>query len=135
MVCLLWRCLGDIMILTVQASEVTTCAGNGETGSTRMEMIKRFFLHRVDGQGTRLAIDLTHKYAIIIPPTATDPRLTFSDMTVMRTERTLHSSTFQMLIIPTFYHLQIFLRQRITRISRIWLRILFIYILFAYNNS
>ena len=93
MVCLLWRCLGDIMILTVQASEVTTCAGNGETGSTRMEMIKRFFLHRVDGQGTRLAIDLAYKPAIMIPPTTTDTRLALSDVTVMRTERTLHSPT------------------------------------------
>jgi hypothetical protein len=135
MVYLLWRCLRDIVVLTVQTAEVTACAGNGETGGTRMEMIERFLLHRVDGQGTRLTIDLAHKHATMIPPTTTDTRLTFSDVTVMRTERTLHSSTFQMLIIPTFYHLQIFLRQRITRISRIWLRILFIYILFAYNNS
>ena len=134
-VCLLWRCLRDVVVLTVQTAEITPCAGNGETGGTKMEMIERFLLHRIDSQGTRLTIDLAHKYAIIIPPTTTDTRFTLSDVTVMRTERTLHSSTFQMLIIPTFYHLQIFLRQRITRISRIWLRILFIYILFAYNNS
>ena len=135
MVHLLWRCLRDIVVLTVQTAEVTACAGDGQAGGTRMEMVERLLLHRVDGQGARLAINLTHKHTAIIPPTATDTRLTFSDVTVMRTERTLHSSTFQMLIIPTFYHLQIFLRQRITRISRIWLRILFIYILFAYNNS
>ena len=107
MVCLLWRCLGDVIILTVQASEVTTCAGNGETGSTRMEMIKWFFLHRVDGQGTRLAINLAYKHAIMVPPTATDTRLALSDMAVMRTEQALHSPILQMFIIPTFYHLQI----------------------------
>ena len=107
MVYLLWRCLGDVIILTVQAAEVTACAGNGETGSTRMEMIKRFFLHRVDGQGTRLAINLAHKHAIMIPPTTTDTRLALSDMAVMRTEQTLHSITLQLPIIPTFFHLQI----------------------------
>ena len=69
-------------------------------------MIKRFFLHRVDGQGTRLAIDLAHKHTIMIPPTATDPCLTLSDMAVMRTEQTLHSITLQLPIIPTFYHLK-----------------------------
>ena len=104
MVHLLWRCLRDIVVLTVQASEVTACAGNGETGGTRMEMIERFLLHRIDSQSTRLTIDLTHKYAIIIPPTATYTRLALSDVTVMRTKRTLHSTTLQLPIIPTFYH-------------------------------
>ena len=107
MVCLLWRYLRDVMILTVQAAEITPCAGDGQTGGTRMEMIERFLLHWIDGQGTGLAIDLAHKHATMIPPTATDTRLTFSDMTVMRTKRTLHSPILQFPIIPTFFHLQI----------------------------
>jgi hypothetical protein len=93
MVCLLWRGLGDIMVLTVQASEVTACTGDGETGGTWMEMIQRFLLHRINGQGTRLTIDLTHKPAIMIPPTATDTSLPLTYMTMVGTDLTLHSPT------------------------------------------
>ena len=59
-----------------------------------MEMIQRFLLHRINGQGTRLTIDLTHKPAIMIASATTDTCLTLSDMTVVGTEQTLHSPTF-----------------------------------------
>ena len=95
------------MVLTVQASEVTPCASDRETSGTRMEMVERLLLYRVDGQGTRLTIDLAHKHAIMIPPTATDTCLAISDMAVMRTKQTLHSITLQLPIIPTLNHLHI----------------------------
>jgi hypothetical protein len=107
MICLLWQCLRDVVVLTVQAAKVTPCAGDGQAGGTRMEMVERFLLNRINSQGTRFAIDLAHKHATMIPPTATDTRLTLSDMAVMRTEQALHSPTLQTFIIPTFYHLQI----------------------------
>ena len=105
---LLWRLLRDVVVLTVQTAEVAACAGDGQAGGTRMEMVEWFLLHRVDGQGTRLTINLAHKHATMIPSTTTDTRLTLSDMAVMRTEQTLHSPTLQMFIIPTLYHIQIF---------------------------
>ena len=108
MICLLWQCLRDVVVLTVQAAEVAACTGDGQASGTWMEMVKRLLLHRINGHGTRFSIDLAHKHATMIPPTATDTRLTFSDMTVMGTEQTLYSPTLQMFIIPTLYHIQIF---------------------------
>ena len=75
MVCLIWRCLRDVMILTVQTMEVTTRTSQGQTGRPWMEMIQRFLLDGVDGQRTRLAKDLADEFAIVIPATTTKARL------------------------------------------------------------
>ena len=56
-----------------------------------MEMIERFLLDGVDGQRTRLGIDLADECTIVIATTATDARLPIGYATMMRTEQTLHS--------------------------------------------
>ena len=78
------------MVLTIQATEIATRTGDGQTCCARMEMIQRLFLDRVDGQRTRLAIDLADQYTIVIPATATKPRLTIGDMAMVWTEQTLY---------------------------------------------
>jgi hypothetical protein len=74
------------VVLTVEATEVTACAGKGKTLGAWMEMIERLLLDGVDGQGTGLSIDLTKEYAAIISSTATTSCLAFGDITVVRTE-------------------------------------------------
>ena len=74
------------MVLTVQATEIAACAGNGETSRTRMKVVERFLLDGIDGECTRLAIDLADKHATTIPSTATDTRLAIGYAAMMRTE-------------------------------------------------
>jgi hypothetical protein len=60
----LGRCnLRDVMILTVQATEVTTRTSQGQTGRPWMEMIQRLLLDGVDGEGAGLGIDFADKHA------------------------------------------------------------------------
>ena len=100
--CHLFRgCLRDVVVLTVQTTEVTTCAGNRQTGGAGMEMIKWLLLDGINSQGTRLCIDLADEHPIMVPPTATSSRLTICNMTVMRTELAFHRSILSSLIIPT----------------------------------
>ena len=96
------------MVLTVQATEITTCAGNGQAGGSWMEVVERFLLDGIDGQRTGLTIDLADEYTIMIPSTATDARLSIGNMTMVGTDLTLHSPTLQLPIIPTLFHLQLF---------------------------
>lgn len=87
----LGRCnLRDVMILTVQTMEVTTCTSQRQTGRPWMEMIQRFFLDGVDGQRTRLAIDLADEHTIVIPATTTKARLAIGYPAMMRTDQALH---------------------------------------------
>ena len=97
------RGLRDIIVLTVQAPEITACAGKGETGRTRMKVVERFLLDGIDGQCTRLGIDLADKCTTTISSTATDARLAIGYAAMMRTEQTLHSSIIQTLIISTLH--------------------------------
>jgi hypothetical protein len=92
------------VILTVQTTEVTTCAGEREALGARMEMVERLFLDGVDGQGTGLGIDLAKKDTAIIAPTATAACLSIGNMAVVRTELTLDCPTLQLLIIPALFH-------------------------------
>ena len=81
------------MILAVEATEVTACAGKRKKLGARMEMIERLFLDGVYGQRTGLAIDLTKECAAVITTTATTSCLSFGNMAVVRTELTLYSPT------------------------------------------
>jgi hypothetical protein len=92
------------VILTVEATEVTACAGKRKALGAWMEMIERLLLDGVDGQRTGLSIDLAKENTTIIATTATASCLTISNMAVMRTERALHGPTLQLLIIPTLNH-------------------------------
>ena len=78
------------MILTVQTMEVTTRTSQGQTGRPWMEMIQRLLLDGVDGQRTRLAIDLADEFAIVIPATTTKARLAIGYPAMMRTDQALH---------------------------------------------
>ena len=69
-----------------------------------MEMIERLFLYRVDGQRTRLGIDLAEEHAPLITTTTANTRLAIGDTTVMGTEQTLYYPTLEFLIIPAFHH-------------------------------
>jgi hypothetical protein len=91
------------VVLTVQATEIAACTGDGETCGAGMEVVERLLLDGIDGECTRLAIDLADKHATTIPSTATDTRLAIGYAAMMRTEQTLYSSIIQTLIISTFH--------------------------------
>lgn len=87
----LGRCnLRDVVILTVQTMEVTTRTCQRQTGRPWMEMIQRLLLDGVDGQRTRLAIDLADEFAIVIPATTTKACLTIGYPAMMWTDLTLY---------------------------------------------
>jgi hypothetical protein len=91
------------VILTVQTTEITACAGKRKALGAWMKMIERLLFNGVDGQGTGLSIDFTKENTTIIATTATASCLTISNITMMRTERALHGPTLQLLIIPAFH--------------------------------
>ena len=47
--------LRDLVVLTVQTTEVTPCAGQRQTRGARVEMIERFLLDRINGKRTEEA--------------------------------------------------------------------------------
>ena len=103
------RGLRNVVVLTVQATEVTTRTGQRQTRRTWMEVVQRLLLDGVDGQRTRLTIYLTDEHATLISPATAHARLTLSNTAMVRTERTLHPSVIQLLIVPTFHYQHIFL--------------------------
>jgi hypothetical protein len=98
-----WRHLRDFVVLTVQATEIATRAGDREALGARMKVVKRFLLDGVDGQRTRLAIDYASEHTIFVAPTSTDACLAVCNMAMMRTEYALHLSIFQGPIVSAFH--------------------------------
>ncbi len=96
------RGLRDIVVLTVEAMEVTSRTGEGETLGTGMEVIQRLLLDGVDGQGAGLGVDFADEHAIAVATAATETGLALIDMAVMRTELTLDCPVLQFAIISTF---------------------------------
>ena len=96
------------MILTVQTTEVTTCAGDGEAGGARVEMIERLLFDGINSQCTGFGIDFADEHTILIATAATDAGLAIGNATVMWTEPTLNGTILQRLIISTrvFFHLE-----------------------------
>ena len=82
--------LRDLVVLTVQTTEVTPCAGQRQTGGARVEMIEWFLLDGVDGQRTGFVIDLADEHAIVITTTATATCPIVGNTAMMRTEQTLY---------------------------------------------
>ena len=97
------RGLRDVVVLTVQATEIATSTGDGETSGARMEMIEWLLLDGIDGQRTRFTIDLAQKHAVLIPSATTNARFTFGNAAMVRTEQTLHSTILQTHIIFTLH--------------------------------
>ena len=91
------------MILTVQATEIAACTGDGETCGAGMEVVERFLLDGIDGQCTRLGIDLADECATMISSAATDARLAIGYAAMVWTEQTFHSPIIQTLIIPALH--------------------------------
>ena len=104
MIDIIWCDLRDIMILTIQATEIAARTGKRKTRGSRMEVVERFLLNGVDGQCTGLTIDLADEYAIMIHATLAAPRLAIGNMTMMGTELALHHPVIQSLIISTLHH-------------------------------
>jgi len=95
------RGLRNIVVLTVQTAKVAARAGQRQTRRTRMEVVQRLFFYRVDGQRTRLTVDLAHEPPTLISSATANTRLALSNATMVRTKRTLHPSIIQPLIIFT----------------------------------
>ena len=95
------------MVLTVQTTEVTPCAGQRQTGGARVEMIEGFLLDGIDGQRTGLGIDLADEHTVVVATTTTTACLAMGDMAMVGTELALDSTVVQSLIIPTLLHLLI----------------------------
>jgi hypothetical protein len=91
--------LRDLVVLTVQATEIAARTGEGETGSARMEMVERLLLDGIDGEGTRLGVDLADKHAASISAAAADAGLAISNVAMMRTEPAFDLLILQTLII------------------------------------
>ena len=87
-----WRYLRNLMILTVQAAEITARTGYRQARGAGMEVVERLLLNGVYGQRTRSAVYLADKHAIHIPSTPADTRLTVGNMAMMRTELTHYPS-------------------------------------------
>lgn len=98
------RGLRDVMVLTIQAAEIATCASDGETSRAGMEMIERLFLYRVNSDGTWPAIDLADEPAIHIAATAAQSRLSRENVAAMGTELAQRHSVIPHLIISAFVH-------------------------------
>jgi hypothetical protein len=91
--------LRDLVVLTVQTTEITTRTGEGETGGTRVEMVERLLLDGVDGQRTGFGIDLADEYGVMVTTTAATARLAIGNMTMVRTELAPDRTIIQSLII------------------------------------
>ena len=91
------------MILAVQTTEITACAGNRQACRAWMELVERLLLYRVDGQRTRFSIYLANEYAMMVTATATASGPAIGNPTVMRTEQTLHYPIALLLIVSTLY--------------------------------
>ena len=85
-------CLRDVVVLTVQTTEIAAGAGYGQARGARMEMIERFLFYRVDGQCTGPGIDLADKHTATVATASANARLSVVNATVVRTEKALHPS-------------------------------------------
>jgi hypothetical protein len=92
------------MVLAIQAAEVASRACQGEAFGSRVEMVQRFLLHRVDGKGAGTGIDLADKRPLLVVPAAASARLADGYMAVMGAELTFHTAVIQPLVIFAFMY-------------------------------
>ena len=92
------RCLRDVVVLAVQTAEVAAGAGDGEALCAGVEMVEGLLLDGVDGQRTRLTIDIADESAVQIATATADARLAVGDTAVVRTEQTLNSAARRFVI-------------------------------------
>jgi hypothetical protein len=84
------RHLRDLMILTLEASEIATHSGHGERGRPRKEMKERLLFDGVHIQRDRTSIDEGVKLSLLILPHSTEAPFRERDRTSMVAEITLH---------------------------------------------
>ena len=87
------------MVLTVQTAEVAARTGQRQTRRTRMEVVERLLLYRVDGQCAGLSINLTDEDAVMVTSASAAPRLAVGNAAVVRTELAHHAPVVEPLII------------------------------------
>ena len=92
-------CLRDVVVLTVQTTEIAAGAGYGQARGARMEVVERLLFYRVDGQCTGPGIDLTDKHTATVATATATSRPAVGNATVVRTELTLHPSVVHTFII------------------------------------
>ena len=92
-----------LVVLTVQAAEITSRAGHRQTRRAGMEVIERLLLNGVDGQRTGLAVDLAHEHPVVVTPTPAQARLPVGDAAVVRAEQALHPVLIHPPIIPALH--------------------------------
>ena len=91
------------MVLTVEATEITTCAGEGETGGTRMEVVEGFLLDGVDGEGAGMGVDFAEEHAGVVATAAAETGLAVGDVAVVGAQLTHDRSIVLLAIISTFH--------------------------------
>ena len=105
-----WKHLRDVMVLTVETAEITTCTGQRQTAGSRMKLIQGFLLNRVISQDTGLALDQRVKPPFKIPSAAAFPMPAFRDDAAMRAKFThnrigcIPPFPVQLLIKSAFVH-------------------------------
>ena len=77
--------LRDIMVLTVETTEVATCTGQRQTSGSGMELIQWILLYRIICQSTRFTVNNRVKHSVKIPSAATFSMLAFQDNTTVGT--------------------------------------------------
>ena len=97
------RGLRDVVILTVEATEVTSCAGEGETLGAGVKVVQRLLFDGVDGEGAGTGVDFADEHAGVVAATAAHTRLTVSNMAVVWAQLTLDRAIVQFLVISTFH--------------------------------
>ena len=93
------------MILTIQAAEVAARASQRQAARIGMEPVNRLLLNWIVSQGTRLAIDITHHHAPIIPAAPAKPMLPLSHGASMWTQETFQPAILLLLVITALNHL------------------------------
>ena len=93
------------MVLAVQTTKITARTGQRQAARIGMEPVNRLLLDRIVSQGTRLAIDITHHHAPIIPAAPAKPMLPLSHGASMWTQETFQPAILLFLVISTLDHL------------------------------
>jgi len=87
--------LGDLPVLTVLATEIATCACHGKATGARQELVERFLLDGVDGEGTGFSITFGIESPVDVDSGTTDAALAFSNDTLMGTKLAFHLAILQ----------------------------------------
>ena len=95
--------LRDVVVLTVQTTEIAARAGKAQTLGAWMKMIERLLLYRVDGERTRSSINFADQLAFDVSAAAAQACLAVGNATMVRTKQTTYNAIVNALIIRVFH--------------------------------